>query len=68
MHYWEYVFINGDINSRPSRLTDFSRIDNFVPDMFEFDNDTASCFDKTNELDNLNIEQSNNLKRPCISF
>ena len=50
--------IIGDINGRPSRLIDFSRLDNFVSDMFELDVDTVNCFDKTNVLDNLNIEQS----------
>ena len=50
----KYVFINGDINGRTSRLVDFTRLDNFVSDMFEFDNVTASFFDKINTLENLN--------------
>ena len=40
----KYVFINGDINGWTSRLPDFTRLDNFVSDMFDFDDYTASFF------------------------
>ena len=43
----KYVFINGDINGRRSRLVVFTRLGDFVSDMFEFDDITASFFDKT---------------------
>ena len=49
------MFINGDINGRTSRLQDFTRLDSFVSDMFDFDDSTSSFFDKTTVLENKNI-------------
>ena len=40
----KYVFINGDINGRTSRLPDFTRLDNFMSDMLDFDDSVASFF------------------------
>ena len=51
----KYVFINGDLNGRSSRLPDFTLIDSFVSDLFDFDDSTANFFDKTSLLENLNI-------------
>ena len=49
------MFINGDLNSRSSQLPDFTLKDSFVSDMFEFDDSTASFFDKTPVLETMNI-------------
>ena len=38
------MFINGDINGRTSRLPDFTRLDNFMSDMLDFDDSVASFF------------------------
>ena len=51
----KYVFINGDLNGRSSQLPDFTLIDSFVSDLFDFDDSTASFFDKTSLLENMNI-------------
>lgn len=51
----KYVFIAGDFNARTSHLNDFIHLDQFVSDMFEFDEDTVSFFDKTNMLEKLCI-------------
>lgn len=51
----KYVFITGDFNARTSHLNDFTQLDQFVSDMFEFDEDTVNFFDKTNFLDRLSI-------------
>ena len=52
---YKYVFITGDFNARTSHLNDFTQLDHFVSEMFEFDEDTENFFDKTNYLDRLNI-------------
>ena len=51
----KYVFITGDINARTARLCDFTRLDPFVVDMFDIDDDIASFFDKTTILEDLGI-------------
>lgn len=52
---YKYVFITGDFNARTSHLNDFTQLDHFVSEMFEFDEDTVNFFDKTNYLERLNI-------------
>ena len=51
----KYACINGELNGRSSQLPDFTLIDSFVSDMFDFDDSTASFFHKTSLLENMNI-------------
>ena len=51
----KHVFIIGDINARTARLCDFTRLDPFVVDMFDINDDIASFFDKTTNLEDLSF-------------
>ena len=51
----KYVLITGDINARTAKLSDYIRADDFLSDVFDFDNETRSFFDKVNILEQYNI-------------
>ena len=51
----KYVLITGDINARTAKLSDYIRADDFLSDVFDFDNETRSVFDKVNILEQYNI-------------
>ncbi|MEW8547774.1 MAG: reverse transcriptase family protein, partial [Candidatus Thiodiazotropha sp.] len=51
----KYVFITGDINARTAKLRDYIRADDFLSDIFDFDDETRSFFDKVNILEQYNI-------------
>ena len=40
----KYVLITGDLNARTARLKDYTRVDNFLSDLFDFDAETLSFF------------------------
>ena len=49
------VTISGDINARTAKLPDYVELDQYISEQFDFDDDTANFFDKTEILKNLNI-------------
>ena len=51
----KFVTINGDINRRTSRMCDYTILDNFLSDLFEFDENTSNFFDKTEILEKFSI-------------
>ena len=51
----KYVIMSGDVNARTGKLTDYVKLDNYFSDMFDFDDEIANFFDKTEMLENLNI-------------
>ena len=51
----KYVTISGDINARTAKLPDYVKLDQYISDQFDFDDDIANFFDKTEILKNLNI-------------
>lgn len=51
----KYVLITGDLNARTARLKDYMRADNFLSDIFDFDTETRSFFDKISILEKFNI-------------
>ena len=51
----KYVIISGDVNARTRKLTDYVKLDHYFSDMFDFDDEIANFFDKTEMLENLNI-------------
>lgn len=51
----KYVIISGDMNARTAKLPDYVTLDQYISDMFDFDDDVANFFDKTETLKNLNI-------------
>ena len=51
----KYVLITGDINARTAKLSDYIRADDFLSDVFDFDNETRSFFDKVNIFKQYNI-------------
>lgn len=61
---YKHVFINGDINGRSSRLCDYTALDNFLSDMFEFDENTSRFFDKTEILENLRVPLERSSRDP----
>ena len=42
----KYVLITGDLNARTARLKDYTRVDNFLSDIFVFDAETLSFLTK----------------------
>lgn len=52
---YKYVLVSGDINARTAGLRDYVRADEFLSDIFDFDMETRSFFDKINVLEQLNI-------------
>ena len=44
----KYVHITGDINARTAKLIDYIRADDFLSDVFDFDNEIHSFIDKVN--------------------
>ena len=51
----KYVTISGDINARTAKLPDYVELDQYISEQFDFDDDIANFFDKTEILKNLNI-------------
>ena len=51
----KYVIITGDLNARTAMLKDYTRVDNFFSDIFDFDAETRSFFDKTPILQKYNV-------------
>ena len=51
----KYVLITGDLNARTARLKDYTRVDNFLSDLIDFDGETLSFFDKTPILEKYNV-------------
>ena len=49
------VIISGDINARTAKISDYANLDQYFSDMFDFDDDIAYHFDKTEILEHLNI-------------
>ena len=50
----KYVIISGDINARTAKHH-YIKLDQYFSDMFDFDDDIAYCFDKTEILEHLNV-------------
>ncbi|MCG8112934.1 MAG: reverse transcriptase domain-containing protein [Candidatus Thiodiazotropha taylori] len=51
----KYIYLTGDLNARTARLEDYTRADTFLSDMFDYDTETRSFFDKVSILENYNI-------------
>ena len=51
----KYVTISGDINARTAKLPDYVELDQYISEQFDFDDDIANFFDKTEILKTLNI-------------
>ena len=53
----KYVLLSGDFNARTAELRDFTECDNFLADLFDFDNDTINFFSVAYNLPDYNILQ-----------
>ncbi|MES9882143.1 MAG: reverse transcriptase family protein [Sedimenticola sp.] len=51
----KYVYLLGDINARVSNFEDFTGIDNFISDLFEFDSELIEHFNKGTLLSTFNM-------------
>ena len=51
----KYVIITGDFNARTSQLRDYTENDEFLSEIFDFDNETIDFFSNVNKLSCLNI-------------
>ena len=51
----KYVIISGDINARTKKLPDYLELDQYISDLFDYDDEIANFIDKTELLKNLNI-------------
>ena len=47
----KYVLITGYLSARTAKLKDHTRVDNFFSDLFNFDLETRSFFNKTSILE-----------------
>ena len=52
-----YICLTGDMNARTSELCDFITADQTIVDFMNFDQETLSFFDKSEELDKININK-----------
>ena len=58
----KYVLLSGDFNARTAEMRDYKECDNFLADLFDFDNDTINFFSVANKLPDYNILQDRKSK------
>lgn len=49
------MILSGDFNARVGKLSDYIQLDEYLSEMFDFDDELTNFFDKTTILENLNI-------------
>ena len=47
---YSYVILTGDINARTAELRDFTEMDSFLADCFDFESETLEFFDQQAKL------------------
>ena len=52
--YYKYVFLSGDFNARTSQLRDDTEVDDFLDELFDFDDETKELFFPAYKLDPFN--------------
>ena len=52
----DFVYISGDINARTAELCDFTSLDGFLSEYFDFDQETIQFYDQRASLESMGIQ------------
>ena len=53
---YDFVYISGDINARTAELCDFTPVDEFLSEYFDFDQETMQFYDQKSTLESISIQ------------